>query len=70
VFVDGARSASAAVASEFAGHGSFPASTVPAGHVFVLGDNRMPLASRDSRDFGPVPLGAVRGRVVLPRTGY
>lgn len=35
---------------------------VPAGHVFVLGDNRMPLASRDSRAFGPVPVADVAGR--------
>lgn len=35
---------------------------VPAGHLFVLGDNRSPLASRDSRAFGPVPLDQVAGR--------
>jgi nickel-type superoxide dismutase maturation protease len=34
---------------------------VPDG-VLVLGDN--PAASTDSRDFGPVPVGAVLGRVV------
>jgi signal peptidase I len=36
--------------------------TVPAASVFVLGDNRTPLASRDSRAFGPVPLAQVAGR--------
>ncbi|MBX3143057.1 MAG: S26 family signal peptidase [Trueperaceae bacterium] len=33
--------------------------------VYVLGDNRVPLASRDSRSFGTVPVGSLRGRVVL-----
>jgi len=35
---------------------------VPSDHLFVLGDNRSPLASRDSRAFGPVPLDHVAGR--------
>lgn len=34
--------------------------TVPKHHCFVLGDNRN--LSRDSRHFGPVPLGTVKGR--------
>lgn len=41
------------------------ASVVPPESVYVLGDNRLPLASRDSRSFGPVPLPSLRGRVVL-----
>jgi mitochondrial inner membrane protease subunit 1 len=36
---------------------------VPDGHVWLEGDN--PLQSTDSRDYGPVPLGLVRGRIVL-----
>lgn len=39
--------------------------TVPDGHVFVLGDNRSPLASRDSRQYGPVPETDLTGRVLL-----
>jgi signal peptidase I len=36
---------------------------VPAGHVYVLGDNRP--VSLDSRFFGPVPLDAITGKVVF-----
>jgi signal peptidase I len=51
--------------------GSPPATTVPADHVFVLGDD---LAhSRDSRVFGPVPsagvIGVVFYRLCPPRAG-
>ncbi len=36
--------------------------TVPADHLFVLGDNRFD--SIDSRDYGPVPFSAINGRVL------
>ena len=39
--------------------------TVPAGHVFVIGDNRSPGGSEDSRVFGPVPLENVAGRATF-----
>lgn len=68
LLVDGAPSEVAPDLGRHVGHSSFPATPVPLGHLFMLGDNRLPLASRDSRDFGPVPTSAVRGRVVLPRT--
>lgn len=44
--------------------GSFTmaATPVPADHLYVLGDNRTPLASRDSRAFGAVPTDDVAGR--------
>ena len=35
--------------------------TVPEGHVYVLGDNRV--AAKDSRYWGPVPVEAILGRV-------
>lgn len=38
---------------------------VPEGYVYVLGDNRMPNESLDSRIFGPVSLKKVEGRAVL-----
>lgn len=43
-------------------HGVQACSEVPPGHVFVLGD--CPVASRDSRQWGPLPAAAVVGRVV------
>ncbi|GAA6011265.1 hypothetical protein JCM8202_003957 [Rhodotorula sphaerocarpa] len=36
--------------------------TVPKGHVWIAGDNTS--NSTDSRDYGPVPLGLIRGKVV------
>ena len=36
--------------------------TVPEGHVFVLGDYRT--QTEDSRDFGPIPMENVKGKVI------
>ncbi len=64
VEVDGEALAEPWLAAAGATHASYPSSRVPVGSVFLLGDNRLPLASRDSRQFGPVSLTALRGRVV------
>lgn len=47
-----------------AGNAEQASFTIPARHVFVLGDNRMPLASRDSRQYGPVPLENITGKLL------
>src|SRR5690606_17331764 len=60
--VDG-RPVPAPVPSQ-AGASDLPPTDLGPGELFVLGDDRRPLASRDSRDCGPLPAAAVRGRVV------
>jgi signal peptidase I len=47
---------------DFGGRGYGPA-VIPPEHVFILGDNRA--NSRDSREIGPVPISAIKGRVCL-----
>lgn len=39
--------------------------TVPEGYIYVLGDNRLPGESKDSRTFGPIAVSRVEGRVVF-----
>ncbi|KAI1800970.1 LexA/Signal peptidase [Daldinia bambusicola] len=44
------------------GVGSDTMIQVPKGHCYIVGDN-LPW-SRDSRDFGPLPMGLIKGKVV------
>lgn len=60
--VDGALVAEPYLAGARVAPTGAPAVAVPDGALYVLGDNRAPLASRDSRAFGPVPAATVAGR--------
>jgi signal peptidase I len=62
VFVDGKALDEPYLAGEWRGSSSLSETLVPAGHVFVLGDNRGPLGSIDSRRFGPIPIQHIAGR--------
>src|SRR4051794_27321492 len=42
---------------------NLPPTKIPAGHLFMMGDNRV--ASRDSRYFGPIKESAIIGRVFV-----
>ena len=39
--------------------------TVPEGHVFVMGDNRRPGMSTDSRSFGTIPESDIIGKAFI-----
>lgn len=65
VRVDGRPLRERYLAGDFRGLGSVPATRVPPGDVYVMGDNRRPTASFDSRSFGPVPAASIEGRAVM-----
>ena len=60
VFVNGLELDEGAYISRL-GHSIAPPQRIPEGSYFVLGDNRS--VSEDSRKFGPVPAGAIVGKV-------
>jgi len=45
--------------------GGGSAHVVPPGHVYVVGDNRTPGASSDSREWGDLPVDAIVGTAVI-----
>lgn len=62
--VDGVPRAEPYLGNAFRGRATVPPLTVPPERVFVMGDNRRPLASFDSRSFGPVERRSLLGRAV------
>ena len=63
LFVNGKPQKEPYVNKKFPDRSFFPPTTVPEGHVFVMGDNRA--NSRDSRFFGPVPKKNIEGEAFL-----
>jgi signal peptidase I len=63
VWINGRRLAEPYVAAGCHGTADFGAVTVPAGEVFVMGDNRCD--SADSRAFGPIRRSTIIGRAFL-----
>jgi signal peptidase I len=63
LFVNGEPRRQPYVNKKFPDKSFFAPTTVPKGHVFVMGDNRA--NSRDSRFFGSVPKGKIEGEAFL-----
>ena len=63
LFVNGEPQRESYVNRRFPDRSFFAPTTVPKGHVFVMGDNRA--NSRDSRFFGPVPKEKIEGEAFL-----
>lgn len=48
-----------------AAEGMYDDITVPENCIYILGDNRLPGASRDSRTFGPISADRIEGKVIF-----
>ncbi len=51
--------------STFAAEGMYDDIIVPENCIYILGDNRLPAASRDSRTFGPISKDRIEGKVIF-----
>lgn len=65
VYIDGEALAEPYLADAWQGSYSQQPLTLPGDSYYVLGDNRFPYGSQDSRSFGPVPASSVAGRASL-----
>ncbi|WP_242823584.1 signal peptidase I [Thermoclostridium stercorarium] len=66
VFVDGEElQETYTTGSDTFATGEFSNIVVPENCIYVLGDNRLPGASKDSRTFGPLSEGTIIGKVVF-----
>lgn len=67
VYVDGMELSEDYIngAGTFSAKGMYDDITVPDDCIYILGDNRYPGASKDSRIFGPINCDRVEGRVIF-----
>ncbi len=65
LMVNGAARPEPYLEGVFRGRSSLPELALRGGEVYVLGDNRAPLASRDSRSFGAIASSSLAGRALL-----
>lgn len=65
VSIDGAELDEPWLAGSWAGSFSMEETTIPPGQYFMLGDNRYPYGSHDSRAYGPVAAERLAGRAAF-----
>ncbi len=62
LYVNGQEQAEEYLGNAWRGSHTVPLQLIPEGSLYVLGDNRGPYGSQDSRSYGPVPAASVAGR--------